>query len=76
MCSECGIEAVERGELMKHRKTVHPHSVASCKNFAKGQCRFNDAYCWYTHINPVESVFQKAPQDTDPPYILQKDLEN
>ena len=48
-CRICSEEFSEKWNLMMHRKTVHPNTVAFCKKFEKGECTYKTESCWWNH---------------------------
>ena len=48
-CRTCGDNFNEKWDLMKHRKTDHPGTVAYCTKFEAGNCSFNAEFCWWSH---------------------------
>ena len=81
-CFICGKTFNSKIEVMKHRKQSHGKVVEPCNKFVRGECPFQDDFCWYKHENeskgkPVEDngtkddedplVFQKAQKPSKPP---------
>ena len=53
---------------MTHIKQNHPSSVPVCRKFEKKDCRFNEAFCWFKHINSSQKVdFHIGAENPDPP---------
>ena len=48
-CRICGETLETKADLMKHRKTEHPKTVAHCKNIKEGECPFSNEDCWWNH---------------------------
>ena len=49
-CNFCDFECKEKNALMKHKKSTHKEKVPNCNNFLSGNCKRNDANCWYNHM--------------------------
>ena len=48
-CRVCGDEFSEKWNLMSHRKSNHPGTVAYCTKFEAGICSFTAEFCWWNH---------------------------
>ena len=48
-CNICGRNCQTKNELMAHRKVKHPLTIKICRYFIRGECRFGDDVCWYSH---------------------------
>ena len=48
-CNICRRPFDIKSDLMYHVKKEHPRSMPFCKYFQKGECKFTDEKCWYTH---------------------------
>ena len=44
-CKICEHKTNDMGELMMHRKILHPRTIRRCKFFAKGACSFDENDC-------------------------------
>ena len=67
-CIKCKSTFEDKSNLMSHLKQNHPTSVPLCKNYEKGDCRFNDKFCWFKHNNVSQKQdFHKAAENPDPP---------
>ena len=82
-CHTCGKGFSLKRDLMRHRKTDHANMIKKCKYFSRGNCDFEDDFCWWKHErevneNDVEEdgnklVFQNAQSSNHPP-IMEKIL--
>ena len=50
-CTVCGKRNKSKGELMRHRKVKHPHTIRTCRFFLEGICDFPDNVCWFNHTD-------------------------
>ena len=60
-CKDCGKGFYSKGEIMTHRKEVHPNLIKACSYFLEGKCSFEESDCWYSHKrtkSTVEKEFQ------------------
>ena len=48
-CFICSKNFRNKIEVMNHRKSNHPSSIETCNKFLKGDCPFQDKFCWYEH---------------------------
>ena len=48
-CRICGENFETKSNMMSHRKTEHPKSVADCDKYKNGECRFSSKTCWWSH---------------------------
>ena len=48
-CNICGKRNNNNGELMSHRKNIHPETIRTCKYFIMGRCDFPESVCWFMH---------------------------
>ena len=48
-CRSCDNEFVSHADCLKHRKQEHSLLVPSCRNEAKGACKFGSITCWFRH---------------------------
>ena len=57
-CKICAKEFNTKSKLMIHRKAEHPNSVASCKNYKEGKCRFEAEFCFWIHREGKEAEIE------------------
>ena len=50
-CRNCGEEFGQQRNLMLHRKSSHPATVAPCRKFSDGSCTFTADSCWWNHVD-------------------------
>ena len=56
-CRHCEEKFFFKSEVMNHQKSFHEELLPICKNFVKGNCKFQSK-CWFQHwkyINPNET---------------------
>ena len=64
-CFSCHEIFNSRILLMKHRKKMHIGLCRPCENFLKGECKWDNMSCWYSH--ETKEVFQKGSPKSVPP---------
>ena len=47
ICYSCKEEFAAHGDMMEHRKFIHPEIVKTCFEFLKGECKKEK--CWFLH---------------------------
>ena len=52
-CKYCDDSFGVKYELMMHRKLKHDTNVANCREYQRGQCKY-EKYCWFKH-NKIEN---------------------
>ena len=57
-CKNCGNEFSTRTKLMIHRKLEHPETVATCRNYLEGNCRYEADMCWWNHRASEETKIE------------------
>ena len=48
-CRSCGKEFQSKYQLMNHRKSEHPNTLAPCRDYLEERCRFDADKCWWNH---------------------------
>ena len=57
-CRSCGKEFISKSQLMNHRKSEHPNTVAACRDYLEGKCRFDAEKCWWNHKEGKEAEIE------------------
>ena len=52
-CFICGKTFKAKTELMSHRKQDHASHVEPCHKFSRGECPFQDKFCWFKHGSKI-----------------------
>ena len=53
ICKYCGDSFGVKSELMIHRKLKHSNNVAECREYVKGNCKFENK-CWFKHNKDID----------------------
>ena len=70
-CIKCNNVFETKSNLMCHIKESHSSAVPACKQFENGDCKFNEKFCWFRHVNKKQELdFHKTAENLDPPLIL------
>ena len=65
-CFSCQQAFTSLGNMMEHRKLVHPEIVKACTKAASGECKRTK--CWFLHENEyIEQGFQVLRESQDIP---------
>ena len=76
-CYICGKAFNSKTEVMKHRRESHGNVVEPCNKFVRGECPFQDNFCWFKHENeskgePEKDNDKKDVQDDEDLPVFQK----
>ena len=61
---------------MNHRKQTHASEIEPCHKFSKGECPFQDKFCWFKHETKVmESIEDNLINDNAEKHATMSDFQ-
>ena len=58
-CRHCEKEFTLKSNLMSHRKSEHPNTVAPCRNYLEGHCNRGYDSCWWNHKDGEQAKIER-----------------